>query len=89
MKNLLKDARGFTLIELLIVFVFFIGFCGFFCFFVGGWCWEYVVETWAAYNGNPKDVNYWICCCIGVIPVIGWLSFPAAAITWMAMIVLV
>lgn len=55
--------------------------------FVNGYFIQYGLNRWAMYFGKGI-VGYWPCVAIAVIPVIGQLAIPFAAITFILMLVL-
>ena len=57
----------------------------FFClifFVIGGFCWEYTINTWLEYNNSVNRIEFWQAGLLGFCPVVGQLSVPAAAITF-------
>ena len=50
--------------------------------FIGGACIDYTVSTWLVYAGKPNNFYYWHGCLLGMVPGVGQLAIPAAAITW-------
>ena len=51
-------------------------------FVIGGFCWEYTINTWLEYNDSPNRIEFWQAGLLGFCPLVGQLSIPAAAITF-------
>ena len=55
---------------------------------LGALCWPYVVNTWLVYAEKPAGLLRWHGALMGVIPPFGYLSIPAAILTWIMMMFL-
>lgn len=55
---------------------------------IGGFCWTYTINTWLLFAGKTATIAWWQGALIGLVPGLGQLSFPAAALTWIAMMFL-
>lgn len=70
---------GFILLT--IVIIFFSGIIGMFT-------WPYILNSWLIYAGKSASVVWWHGFLLGLVPYIGCLSIPGAAITWIIMLFL-
>ena len=63
---------GLLLIMLMTCTIFFV---------IGGFCWEYTINTWLEYNDSVNRIEFWQAGLLGFCPIVGQLSIPAAVIT--------
>ena len=49
----------------------------------GGILWPYTIETWAGILNKPAEIVYWQGALLGFCPIIGQLTIPIAAVTWL------
>lgn len=82
MKRKSTRRRAVNLIEFLIVWTLVFGVA------IGALCWPYTINTWLVYSGKSAAVVWWQGALIGLVPVFGWLSIPAAVATWILMMFL-
>ena len=59
------------------------------CALVGAFCWPYTINAWLVFLGKPAAVVWWQGALLGLAPVTGWASIPAAVVTWILMLFLV
>ena len=55
---------------------------------IGAYAWPYAINEWLVFAGKPPTVEHWHGALLGLVPGFGYLSVPAAAITWIAMLFL-
>ena len=56
---------------------------------IGMYAWPYAINTWLVFAGKAPCVEASHGALLGLVPGLGYLSIPAAAITWVAMLFLV
>ncbi len=59
--------------------------CGVLC---GMLCWPYVINAWLVFSGKEATMVWWEGGLLGLVPVFGWVSLPAAVFTWLMMLFL-
>ena len=55
-------------------------------FVVGACAWTYTINTWLVYMGKDAALTWWQGGLIGLVPWIGYISLPAAALTYLIML---
>ena len=55
---------------------------------IGAFAWPYAINSWLAYAGKAPCVEPMHGALLGLVPGFGYLSIPAAAVTWVAMLFL-
>lgn len=55
---------------------------------IGGFVWPYTINSWLLFLGKPATVTFLQGFVLGIIPMIGYLGTPIAAITWIIMLFL-
>ena len=58
-------------------------------FVSGALLWTYAINTWLVYTGKEAVVEWWMGGLLGLVPVVGQFSIPAAVLTWIIMLFLV
>lgn len=53
---------------------------------IGALAWPYTLNTWLVFIGKEAAIQWWDGFLLGMFPVIGQFSIPAAAITWILML---
>lgn len=53
---------------------------------IGSILWPYAINTWLALAGKAMTCTAWNGFFIGLIPVVGGWSIPAAIITWLVLL---
>ncbi len=55
---------------------------------IGAFAWPYVINEWLVFAGRPATVEWWHGALLGFVPGFGFVSIPAAVITWIALLFL-
>ena len=55
---------------------------------IGSWLWPYTVNSWLEYFGKEPVLKAWHGALLGFVPILGQVMIPAAAITFVAMLIL-
>lgn len=50
-----------------------------------GLIWEYTLNSWLEYLDKPTRVEWYFAGLLGIIPIVGYLTIPAALVTWFAL----
>ena len=55
---------------------------------VGMFCWPYVINSWLIFAGKTAIIVWWQGFLLGMLPVFGKFSIPAAIATWILLMFL-
>jgi hypothetical protein len=58
------------------------------CALIGALVWPYTINAWLVFVEKPPSVTFWHGLLLGFCPVIGQLTIPMAALTWILMLFL-
>jgi len=61
----------------------------FFSVVIGAGLWPYTINSWMEFAGKEGSVRAWQGALLGLVPILGPLSIPAAVITWILLLILV
>lgn len=72
---------GFSISQNWIIFIL----IGLILFCVGGFIWEYTINSWLEFLGKLNRVEWWQVGLLAVVPVLRHLTLPAWILTWLAL----
>ena len=55
---------------------------------VGTFLWPYTINSWMEHVGKEGTVVWWQGALLGLVPILGPLSIPAAVVTWILLLIL-
>lgn len=71
-------------LTIIIIFILYIGVVG----TISGLCWPWMINSWLIHFNKVPAVHFWHGFLLGLVPVIGWIGLPGAALTWIIMLFL-
>ena len=57
-------------------------------FAIGAVLWPYSIDSWALYLGHATSIPWYAGGVLGIIPGVGQMSIPVAAVTWVLMMII-
>ena len=60
-----------------------------FSIILGAILWPYTINSWMEFAGKEPSIVWWQGALIGLVPILGPLSIPAAVVTWILLLILV
>lgn len=76
----LKTLIGLSMSSLILIFLASIA--------VGSVCWTYTINSWLEFSGKSISIVWWQGALIGLVPIFGQFSLPAAVLTWILMLLI-
>ena len=77
-----KRVKNDAELQKMIVFGFFMSIIA------GAFLWTYTINSWIEFAGKEPSVVWWQGALLGMVPLLGPFSIPAAAITWVLLLIL-